>query len=46
MYYLCNGRVKMDLEEKIEKIAQWIAKTERVVVFTGAGISTESGLPR
>lgn len=35
----------MDLEEKIEQIAKWIAEKDRVVVFTGAGISTESGLP-
>lgn len=33
------------IEEKLEKLAQIIAKSERLVVFTGAGISTESGLP-
>jgi len=35
----------MDLQEKIETCAKWIAESERIVVFTGAGISTESGLP-
>ncbi len=29
----------------IEIVAQWIAGAERVVALTGAGISTESGLP-
>ena len=33
------------MEEKINKIAQMIAASSRVVVFTGAGISTESGIP-
>jgi len=35
----------MDLEEKINLAAKWIAESERLVVFTGAGISTDSGLP-
>jgi NAD-dependent SIR2 family protein deacetylase len=34
-----------DLNERIERGAQWIAAAERVVVFTGAGISTDSGVP-
>ena len=29
----------------IEKARRWIAKSERIVGFTGAGISTESGVP-
>ncbi len=33
------------LEELIEALADLIVKSERVVVFTGAGISTESGIP-
>jgi NAD-dependent SIR2 family protein deacetylase len=33
------------LEENIEKVAKWIAKSKHFVAFTGAGISTESGLP-
>ncbi len=35
----------MDLDEKIDLAAKWIAESERLVVFTGAGISTDSGLP-
>ncbi len=35
----------MDFEEKINLAAKWIAESERLVVFTGAGISTDSGLP-
>jgi len=34
-----------ELAERIEKLAQWILEAKSVVVFTGAGISTESGLP-
>ena len=34
-----------DLESKITRIAELILKSERLVVFTGAGISTESGIP-
>jgi len=33
------------LQESIEKLAELIAESERLVVFTGAGISTESGIP-
>ncbi|NVM52722.1 MAG: hypothetical protein HWN66_03380 [Candidatus Helarchaeota archaeon] len=32
-------------EEQIELAAQWIAQSKKLVIFTGAGISTESGLP-
>ncbi|NHJ23542.1 MAG: sigma factor regulator FecR [Candidatus Lokiarchaeota archaeon] len=35
----------MDLEEKIELASKWIYESKNLVVFTGAGISTESGLP-
>lgn len=34
-----------DLEERVSKLAQWIYESRYLVVFTGAGISTESGLP-
>ena len=34
-----------DLEERIKKLAQWMFEAKYLVVFTGAGISTESGLP-
>ena len=33
------------METMINKVAQMIAASSRVVVFTGAGISTESGIP-
>ncbi|MEE9910310.1 MAG: Sir2 family NAD-dependent protein deacetylase [Deltaproteobacteria bacterium] len=33
------------MEHKINQVAEMIAKARRVVVFTGAGISTESGIP-
>jgi NAD-dependent deacetylase len=29
----------------IERVAQWLADAKRAVVFTGAGMSTESGIP-
>jgi NAD-dependent deacetylase len=33
------------LEQVIETTARWIIKCEHIVAFTGAGISTESGVP-
>jgi NAD-dependent SIR2 family protein deacetylase len=33
------------LEEGIKRLAQWMFEAKYIVVFTGAGISTESGLP-
>ena len=33
-----------DLNDRINTLAQWIFDSEYLVVFTGAGISTESGL--
>lgn len=33
------------MEEKIKLIAQKIRKAKQMIVFTGAGISTESGIP-
>ena len=33
------------LERYIETIARWIIESERIVAFTGAGISTDSGIP-
>jgi NAD-dependent SIR2 family protein deacetylase len=35
----------MNLEEKIDLAAKWIFESERLVVFTGAGCSTGSGIP-
>lgn len=34
-----------DLGQRIETLAQWMFESKHLVVFTGAGISTESGLP-
>ncbi|TFG04420.1 MAG: sigma factor regulator FecR [Promethearchaeota archaeon] len=34
-----------ELEDKIDLATQWIVESEKLVVFTGAGISTDSGLP-
>src|SRR5205807_8149904 len=33
------------MNERIEAARNWIQQSQRVVVFTGAGISTESGIP-
>jgi NAD-dependent SIR2 family protein deacetylase len=37
--------MKDDLKQKIETLAQWLSESTYLVVFTGAGVSTESGLP-
>jgi NAD-dependent SIR2 family protein deacetylase len=34
-----------DLESRIQTLFRWMDGAEKMVVFTGAGISTESGLP-
>ncbi len=33
------------MEEKLKQVAQWITQSKRTVVFSGAGLSTESGIP-
>lgn len=33
------------MEKEVETIAEWIAASKRIVVFVGAGMSTESGIP-
>ena len=33
------------MKEQIGKVAEWIRTAQRIVVFTGAGLSTESGIP-
>jgi NAD-dependent deacetylase len=33
------------LDADLERIAEWLGRAERCVVFTGAGVSTESGIP-
>jgi NAD-dependent deacetylase len=35
----------LDLDGRINMLAAWMFESDRMVVFTGAGISTESGLP-
>lgn len=35
----------MELIEKIEKLGEWVAESQNIVVFTGAGVSAESGIP-
>ena len=35
----------VDLDTRINTLADWMFGTRHLVVFTGAGISTESGLP-
>lgn len=35
----------LSLDEKINQIAKWITNSKHLVAFTGAGISTESGIP-
>ena len=30
--------------DKIETLKRWVAESNRIVVFTGAGVSTESGI--
>jgi mono-ADP-ribosyltransferase sirtuin 6 len=34
-----------NLNRRIRKLVQWLFEANSLVVFTGAGISTESGLP-
>jgi NAD-dependent SIR2 family protein deacetylase len=34
-----------DLSDRIETLVRWMSEARHLVVFTGAGISTESGLP-
>jgi len=37
--------VETELDRRISLLARWMFEARRLVVFTGAGISTESGLP-
>jgi len=34
-----------DLEQQVEILAGWIVESEHLVAFTGAGLSTDSGIP-
>ena len=33
------------MDEKIEKLKEWIDGSDNIVFFGGAGVSTESGIP-
>src|SRR5687767_9089278 len=35
----------MDVDDELEMVAGWVAAAERITVLTGAGISTDSGIP-
>ncbi|MDP2840439.1 MAG: NAD-dependent deacylase, partial [Syntrophales bacterium] len=37
--------IDREKKEKIDRVAEMIAKAKNIVVFTGAGVSTESGIP-
>ncbi len=37
--------IDRERKEKIDRVAELIAKAKNIVVFTGAGVSTESGIP-
>src|SRR5687768_2838075 len=40
-----NGRQTAQMSADTELVGEWIAAAERVTVLTGAGISTDSGIP-
>jgi NAD-dependent deacetylase len=33
------------MKDQVEQVAQWMLRSRRTVIFTGAGLSTESGIP-
>ena len=35
----------MDVDEQVDLVRRWVAEAERITVLTGAGISTDSGIP-
>ncbi|MET0458096.1 MAG: NAD-dependent deacetylase, partial [Ilumatobacteraceae bacterium] len=35
----------MDTDELVDAARAWVAEAERITVLTGAGISTDSGIP-
>lgn len=37
--------MSLSWEEKMNMLAHWVKESQRIVVFTGAGVSTESGVP-
>jgi len=40
-----KGDLEATMDEQLKQIAQWIINSEKVIVFSGAGLSTESGIP-
>jgi NAD-dependent SIR2 family protein deacetylase len=42
---LYSKTMNKDMKKRIETLAQWVHDAKYLVVFTGAGASTESGLP-
>lgn len=36
---------RQNVEQQIETIAQWLVESDHTVAFTGAGVSTDSGIP-
>lgn len=36
---------ELNMDAQLEKVAEWLGRAERCLVFTGAGVSTESGIP-
>ncbi len=32
------------MDKKIESLKKWVSESSRIVAFTGAGVSTESGI--
>jgi NAD-dependent deacetylase len=39
------GKVRLVTMASLEDVRRWIAQSQRIVVLTGAGISTDSGIP-
>jgi NAD-dependent deacetylase len=42
---MSNVDQALELQRQIAEVRQWVDEAERIVVLTGAGISTESGIP-
>ena len=40
-----ENAMALDLDKRIETLARWMFEAKHLVVFAGAGISTDSGLP-
>ncbi|CAF1560674.1 unnamed protein product, partial [Didymodactylos carnosus] len=36
---------EIELEKKLDQLAQWISASKHFIVFTGAGVSTSTGIP-